>query len=114
MPGWFKGMEAIICERGLWLADGLLTQCTNFHCPPGRTDCCCQRLLFMQPDFQDQKSLLQEHIERSGHLCDFYPKYHCELNFIEQILGSCKASISGGRARGDNRKDETEGHHLSQ
>ena len=90
MPGWFKGMEAIIRERGLWPADGLLAQCTNFRCPPGRTDCCCRRLLFMQPDFQDQKSLLQEHIERSSHLCDFYPKYHCELNFIEQYWGAAK------------------------
>ena len=31
-----------------------------------------------------QKLLLQERIKSRGHLCDFYPKYHCELNFIEQ------------------------------
>jgi hypothetical protein len=82
MPGWFKGMEQIIKERGLWPAEGLNAQCPNFHCPPGQTDCCCRRLLFSQPDFVDQKSQLQELIESRGHLCDFYPKYHCELNLL--------------------------------
>jgi hypothetical protein len=92
MPGWFKGMEVIIRERGLWPegAHDLLAQCTNFHCPPGRTDCCCRRILFSQPDFVSQKSQLQELVESRGHLCDFYPKYHCELNFIEQYWGAAK------------------------
>ncbi|KIY48763.1 hypothetical protein FISHEDRAFT_8860, partial [Fistulina hepatica ATCC 64428] len=52
--------------------------------------CCCRRLLFNQPDFVNQKSWLEEHITRRGHLCDFYPKYHCELNFIEQYWGAAK------------------------
>jgi hypothetical protein len=90
MPGWFKGMEHIIQERGLWPAGGLKAQCPNFHYPLGRTDCCCQRLLFSQPDFINQKSQLQELIKSCGHLCDFYPKYHCELNFIEQYWGVAK------------------------
>lgn len=91
MRGWFKGMEQIIRERGLWPAEGgLKAQCHKFHCPPGRTDCCCRRLLFTQPDFVNNKSQLQEFIESRGHLCDFYPKYHCELNFIEQYWGAGK------------------------
>jgi hypothetical protein len=90
MLGWFKGMEQIIQERGLWLAEGLKAQCQNFRCPPGRTDCCCRQLLFSQPDFINNKSQLQELIESHGHLCDFYPKYHCELNFIEQYWGTAK------------------------
>lgn len=91
MPSWFKGMEVIIRERGLWPAQGELhAQCPDFHCPPGRTDCCCRRLLFSQPDFVSQKSQLQELVESRGHLCDFYPKYHCELNFIEQYWGAAK------------------------
>src|SRR5258707_2023985 len=40
MLGWFKGMEQIIKEHGLWPAKGLHTQCLNFHCPFGCTDCC--------------------------------------------------------------------------
>ena len=91
MPGWFKGMEQILRERGLWPEDGLPAQCSDFKCPPNRVDCCCRRALFVQPDFADQRSQLQELIERHGHLCDFYPKYHCELNFIEQYWGAAKA-----------------------
>ena len=99
MPGWFKGMEVIIRERGLWPEQDLLAQCPGFHCPPGRADCCCRRILFLQPDFVAQVSQLQELIESRGHLCDFYPKYHCELNFIEQYWGAAKLRFRmAGRA----------------
>jgi len=92
MPGWFKGMEWIIRERGLWPEEGLVAQCPDFKCQPGSesTNCCCRCLLFTQPDFTSQKPQLQECIELRGHLCDFYPKYHCELNFIEQYWGAAK------------------------
>jgi hypothetical protein len=90
-PGFFKGMEQIIRERGLWPAtETLLAQCEGFKCEPGMTNCCCRRLLFTQPDFVDQKSQLEELITSRGHICDFYPKYHCELNFIEQYWGAVK------------------------
>jgi hypothetical protein len=100
MPGWFKGMEIIIRERDLWPAEGdLLAQCPGFRCPPSRADCCCRRILFSQPDFVSQKSQLQELVESRGHLCDFYPKYHCELNFIEQYWGAAKLRFRmAGRA----------------
>lgn len=91
MPGWFKGMEVIIRERDLWPAEGSLrAQCDGFKCVPGATNCCCRRLLFCQPDFVSQKSQLEEYITSRGHICDFYPKFHCELNFIEQYWGAVK------------------------
>jgi hypothetical protein len=90
MPGWFKGMEIIIRERGLWPEKGMNAQCDGFKCVAGKTDCCCRRLLFTQPDFVGQKSHLEELITSRGHICDFYPKYHCELNFIEQYWGAAK------------------------
>jgi hypothetical protein len=84
-PGWFKGMAQIIRECGLWPEGGLPVQCTGpKHPAKGQAICCCQHLLYTQPDFTSQKPLLQEHIESCGHLCDYYPRYHCELNFIEQ------------------------------
>ena len=90
MPGWFKGMEIIIRECELWPEKGLNAQCEGFKCVVGKTDCCCRRLLFTQPDFANQKSYLEEYITSQGHICDYYPKYHCELNFIEQYWGAAK------------------------
>lgn len=96
-PGWFKGMEVIIKERGLWPAVGTLrAECPGFKCEPGHTDCCCRRLLFCQPDFASQQSELEEYITSRGHICDFYPKYHCELNFIEQYWGAAKHIFRNG------------------
>jgi len=52
--------------------------------------CCNKRVLEVQPDFQQQKSYIQEVIENAGHLCIFLPKFHCELNFIEWFWGKVK------------------------
>ena len=92
MPSWFKGMEIIIQECGLWPEGdvNLLAQCPCFHCSPGHTNCCCRCILFIQPNFMSQKSQLQELIKSCGHLCDFYPKFHCKFNFIEQYWGVAK------------------------
>jgi hypothetical protein len=99
-PGWFKGMEQIICERGLWPKDGLSVKCSGPKRPEGQANCCCCHLLYTQSNFMSQKPLLQEHIKSRGHLCDFYPKYHCELNFIEQYWGAAKLHFHiAGRAR---------------
>jgi len=37
-----------------------------------------------------QKPMLQEFIESHSHLCNYYPKYHCELNFIKQYWDVAK------------------------
>jgi hypothetical protein len=63
-----------------------------------------QLLLPMHPlhaaRFHVARPQLQEYIESCGHLCDFYPKYHCELNFIEQYWGAAKLCYRVvGRAR---------------
>jgi len=59
-------------------------------CHPEATNCCMTRTLSLQPDFLEQKSLVQETIEELGHLCIFLPKFHCELNFIEFFWGAVK------------------------
>ena len=92
MPGWFKGMEQILRERNLW-RDGLLADCgsNGFGCKNSPiSDCCCRKIMYCQEDFQTQKSRLEELVESRGHICDFYPKFHCELNFIEQYWGAAK------------------------
>jgi hypothetical protein len=96
-PGQPKGMRQVLMERGLW-RDGLVMQCkskkdangSSGKCLAGATDCCAKRILDLQPDFQEQKSLVQEVIESAGHLCIFLPKFHCELNFIEFFWGAVK------------------------
>lgn len=83
-----KGIKQVLLERGLWL-EGLKLKCKN-KCPVGSENCCAKRLLEVQPDFQEQHSLVQEVIEAAGHLCIFLPKFHCELNFIEYFWGAVK------------------------
>jgi len=90
-PGYFKGMAVILQERGFNNVAKLPAQCKRFKCHDPETGmCCCRRILFNQPDFKEQKSALEELIESHGHLMFFYPKFHCELNFIEQCWGYAK------------------------
>ncbi|THV06141.1 hypothetical protein K435DRAFT_816013 [Dendrothele bispora CBS 962.96] len=92
---YFKGMRVLIEERqkkGHNLPDPskLKAQCPGFKCPKGRTDCCCRRVLYSESDFVKQKSRLEEHCKARGYQVIFFPKYHCELNFIEQCWGYAK------------------------
>jgi hypothetical protein len=59
-------------------------------CDPKATNCCATRILSLQPDFQEQKSLVQETTEAAGYLCIFFLEFHCELNFIEFFWGAVK------------------------
>ena len=54
-------------------------------------DCCARRFLSEQPDFKEQKGWIQETIEARGHKVLFYPKFHCELNFIEYYWATIKS-----------------------
>ena len=61
----------------------------EFKTPACSTAC---QIMYNEPDFTQQKGSLQELIEKEGHICDFYPKFHPELNFIEQYWGAAKYS----------------------
>lgn len=89
-----KGIAQVLTERGLW-REKLRFRCGNSKnspqkCTPTATDCCAYRILSLQPDFQAQRSSVEETIEQAGHLCIFLPKYHCELNTIEFFWGAVK------------------------
>jgi transposase len=47
--------------------------------------CCAVRVISNEPDFKEQKEWLVEEVEKNGYTVIFYPKYHCEFNFIEMI-----------------------------
>ncbi len=89
-----KGIKRILQERDLWKKELVLDcqMCKNKELAEGppRVDCCARRIMASQSDFIAQKSAIVELIENAGHLCVFYPKFHCELNFIEMYWGAAK------------------------
>lgn len=88
-----KGMAQVLKERGLW-RDGLIGTCQackeNRKTTSDSADCCMTRILELQKDFSSQKSVLEEIAEEEGQLIIFYPKFHCELNFIEMYWAAVK------------------------
>jgi hypothetical protein len=97
---WFKGTAQILFERGFKNAFAMRATCPH-KCPSqSATDCCCKRALSSQPDFTEPKSALEELAESRGFSVLLLPKYHCELNPIEQCWGASKRSFrSYGIAR---------------
>jgi len=83
-----KGIKAILVERGLWPEDKFLLDCKE--CPQGSTSCCARKLMAAQPDFKEQRSALEGLVRGKGHEVEFYPKFHCETNFIERFWGEAK------------------------
>ncbi|KIL55567.1 hypothetical protein M378DRAFT_188659 [Amanita muscaria Koide BX008] len=88
--GVFKGMAVILEERGYTNAHKLRAECKSFKCAPPALDCCCRRLLFNQPDFMNVNTILEAACNARGFKVMFLPKFHCELNFIEQCWGYAK------------------------
>ena len=52
--------------------------------------CCGSYVLSQEPDFMEQKEWLTKDVNAAGFNIIFFPKYHCELNFIEMIWGWVK------------------------
>ena len=72
-----KGLRTILMERGL---------CKN---DIGRDG--ARMLLQSQPDFIEQKEWITERIHKYDNcLVDFYPKYHCEFNYIKMYWCASK------------------------
>ena len=76
LAGKAKGVKIVLQERGLW-DDGM-----NLHNARG--------FLSQQPDFMEQKSMVEELVNQAGHRAMFLPKFHCEFNFIEMYWDALK------------------------
>jgi hypothetical protein len=90
LAGVFKGMVVILNERGHPDVSKVRAECPKFQCKKGVDRCCCRRMLYNEPDFVNVKSLLEIKCEARGFQVIFFPKFHCELNFIEQCWGYSK------------------------
>jgi hypothetical protein len=117
LAGKVKGLKAVLKERGLWPREGrspfggkFLLECPTTQgrsgcLPEEKGRCCAKSVMAAQRDFQEQKGWLQEEFEAAHQEVIFYPKFHCELNFIEQFWcaakwysrENCEYSIEGLR-----------------
>jgi hypothetical protein len=86
--GWFKGMAEVAKERGWENAYSIRAKCKQ--CDTKRTDCCLRRILFNEPDFANPISVLEQLVTSRGHGFLLLPKFHPELNPIEQCWGKAK------------------------
>src|SRR5256714_327795 len=89
-----KGIKQVLIERELW-RNSLHLECElckgkNKQIDSIKANYCARRIMSLQPDFLAQKSELETVIEETKHKCIFYPKFHCELNFIEMYWGAAK------------------------
>ncbi|KAF8804896.1 hypothetical protein BYT27DRAFT_7225151 [Phlegmacium glaucopus] len=88
--GIFKGMVIILEEHGYKDIQKLRAECKSFNCAPPALDCCCHRILFNELDFVNINTILEATCNACGFQVIFLPKFHCELNFIEQCWGYAK------------------------
>ena len=68
----------------IFLVQGNITNCLLGG------ECCATAVLYAQEDSKSTRSRLQEIVEDAGHIFILYPKFHCELNWIEYYWGRCK------------------------
>ena len=66
-----KGMKVVLEERGVETVGMKAKE--------------MRELLKTFPDFKNQKTKLEDYVENRGHVCIYYPKFHCELNPIERV-----------------------------
>ena len=66
-----KGMKIVVEQRGV-----------DTH---GMNAEMVREKLNTYEDLKIQKTILEEYVEQRGHLCLYYPKYHCELSPIERV-----------------------------
>ena len=97
-----KGIRQVLVERGLWRERNEDGSKFLLICPNPTTkdqprcnlalkgECCATTLLQSQQDFKEQKGWLQELVEAAGQSVIFYPKFHCETNFIERFWCAAK------------------------
>lgn len=90
-----KGVRQILFERGLLTADGHLVdpKQPSRRYKPGSKKNDERDLLSKCADFAAARPAIAEMIDSRGHICDFTPKFHCEVVPIEYIWGWSKRIV---------------------
>jgi hypothetical protein len=97
-----KGVRTILREREKFQFLGghdLNSQCHPCKIRSPRDDldyvrsetCCASYVLSQEPDFKAQVEWLTEVVQAADFDIIFYPKYHCELNYIEMVWAWVKS-----------------------
>ena len=82
--GIFKDMAIILEEHGYCDMLQVHAECPGFTCDPTVKCCCCQHMLYNEPNFVNVKLTLELACASEGVHILFLLKFHCKLNFIEQ------------------------------
>jgi len=95
LKGQLKGLKQVLKECNLWPTKGTCLMCGQCFekyddVDSERLDCCARRIILLQPDFCEQRSILEEAIIKANHIFERYPKFHCECNFIERYWDFAK------------------------
>jgi hypothetical protein len=92
LRGAAKGLRQVLKERALFENKMQLDCGVSLDIGPKSTllKCCARHCMATNPDFLEQKSVLEETIREAGFICLFLPKFHCELNPIESYWGAAK------------------------
>jgi len=72
------------------ISEADLEQATQAPAEQQNKWCCLSRVISLQDDFLNEKPEIQHYLEGRGHVCLFYPKFHCEINPIEMLWGYMK------------------------
>lgn len=72
------------------LDDTVLEEASTAVKEPKSKWCCLSQVLSLQDDFVNEKPEIQHYLEGRGHICMFYPKFHCKINLIEMLWGYMK------------------------
>jgi hypothetical protein len=82
--------QAEMAGQGDTLDDNVLKEASTAVEEPKSKWCCLSWVLLLQEDFVNEKPEIQHYLEGTGHVCMFYPKFHCEINLIEMLWGYMK------------------------
>lgn len=92
-----KGVRQLLFERGLLTRSGYLIdpQDHSKKAKARKKSNDERETLGKCKDFSSVKPAIALLIEKRGHICDFSPKFHCELSPIEYIWGGSKQAVRG-------------------